>query len=101
MPLLAPGPRTVCWHPARGPKGRPLAALAEADNPVFYVGGGILLADASEELEALADTMQMPIAHSLMGKGAVRDVHPLVLGMTGFWGGWPNSLRVRPTPILR
>ena len=65
---------------------RIIDALAEADNPVFYVGGGILLADASEELEALADTMQMPIAHSLMGKGAVRDDHPLVLGMTGFWG---------------
>jgi len=65
---------------------RIIDALAEADNPVFYVGGGILLADASEELEALADTMQIPIAHSLMGKGAVRDDHPLVLGMTGFWG---------------
>mgnify|MGYP001204980528 CR=1 FL=1 len=61
-------------------------ALASSDSPVLYVGGGILLAGASEELEAFADTMQIPIAHSLMGKGAVRDDHPLVLGMTGFWG---------------
>ena len=65
---------------------RIIDTLVEAENPVLYVGGGILLADASAELEAFADTMQMPIAHSLMGKGAVRDDHPLVLGMTGFWG---------------
>jgi len=61
-------------------------ALGEADNPVIYGGGGILLAQASEELRAFVDHMQIPVAHSLMGKGALRDDHPLVLGMTGFWG---------------
>ena len=30
--------------------------------------------------------MGVPVAHSLMGKGALSDDHPLVLGMTGFWG---------------
>lgn len=60
--------------------------LAEARRPVLYVGGGILLAKASEELRQFADHMQIPVAHSLMGKGALRDDHPLVLGMTGFWG---------------
>lgn len=61
-------------------------ALAKADNPVAYVGGGILLAQASEELRAFVEHMGLPVAHSLMGKGALRDDHPLVLGMTGFWG---------------
>lgn len=60
--------------------------LAEADSPVIYAGGGILLAKASEELQAFVDHMGLPVAHSLMGKGALRDDHPLVLGMTGFWG---------------
>ena len=32
------------------------------------------------------DHMQIPVAHSLMGKGMLPDDHPLVLGMTGFWG---------------
>ncbi len=63
-----------------------VTALAQADQPVAYVGGGILLAQASDELRDFADHMGLPIAHSLMGKGAVRDDHPLVLGMTGFWG---------------
>ncbi|MDH3659045.1 MAG: thiamine pyrophosphate-binding protein [Alphaproteobacteria bacterium] len=65
---------------------RIVTALGEAHNPVLYAGGGILLARASEELKAFVDHMQIPVAHSLMGKGALRDDHPLVLGMTGFWG---------------
>jgi acetolactate synthase-1/2/3 large subunit len=60
--------------------------LAEAERPVLYVGGGVLLARASRELEAFVDHMGIPVAHSLMGKGALSDDHPLVLGMSGFWG---------------
>ncbi len=60
--------------------------LAKAEGPVIYAGGGILLAKASEELREFVDHMQIPVAHSLMGKGLLRDDHPLVLGMTGFWG---------------
>jgi acetolactate synthase I/II/III large subunit len=60
--------------------------LLEAKNPLMYVGGGILLADAAEEMRALAEHLSLPVAHSLMGKGALPDDHPLILGMTGFWG---------------
>ncbi len=61
-------------------------ALAEAERPVIYVGGGVVSAYASEELVKLAEALEVPFAHTLMGKGAVRDDHPLLLGMTGFWG---------------
>ena len=61
-------------------------SLAKAEKPVAYVGGGILLAQASEELREFVEHMGLPVAHSLMGKGALRDDHPLVMGMTGFWG---------------
>jgi acetolactate synthase-1/2/3 large subunit len=61
-------------------------ALAEAERPVIYVGGGVVGAHASEELFALAEALEVPFAHTLMGKGAVQDAHPLLLGMTGFWG---------------
>jgi acetolactate synthase-1/2/3 large subunit len=60
--------------------------IAEARQPVIYAGGGILLADAAEELRAFASHFSLPVAHSLMGKGALPDDHPLTLGMTGFWG---------------
>jgi acetolactate synthase-1/2/3 large subunit len=60
--------------------------LAEAERPVLHAGGGVLLARASDELARFVDHMAIPVAHSLMGKGALDDDHPLVLGMTGFWG---------------
>ncbi|MEH7121108.1 thiamine pyrophosphate-binding protein [Neobacillus vireti] len=63
-----------------------IRTLANAKNPVFYVGGGIILADAAKELRELVNHLNIPVAHSLMGKGAVSDDHPLTLGMTGFWG---------------
>ena len=63
-----------------------IKVLIEAEKPVLYVGGGILLADAADELKKLVDHLAIPVAHTLMGKGALPDDHPLVLGMTGFWG---------------
>jgi acetolactate synthase-1/2/3 large subunit len=65
---------------------RIVRTLGEASSPVLYVGGGIVLAKATEELQSFVDHMGIPVAHSLMGKGAIPDDHPLVLGMTGFWG---------------
>src|ERR1051325_8442002 len=61
-------------------------ALAEAQRPVLYAGGGGLSARATAELVALAEALELPIAHTLMGTGCVRSDHPLLLGMTGFWG---------------
>ncbi len=61
-------------------------ALAAAHNPVLYVGGGVISAGAAGELAALAERLEIPVAHTLMGKGAMREDHPLLLGMTGFWG---------------
>lgn len=61
-------------------------ALLRARKPVLYVGGGVLIADAAEELRAFVDHLGIPVAHSLMGKGALPDDHALTLGMTGFWG---------------
>lgn len=60
--------------------------LLDASHPVLYVGGGVVAADAAAELAEFAELLSLPVAHSLMGKGAVPDDNPLVLGMTGFWG---------------
>jgi acetolactate synthase-1/2/3 large subunit len=60
--------------------------LLMAKKPVIYAGGGVLLAKASAELRDLVDLLSLPVAHSLMGKGALPDDHPFILGMTGFWG---------------
>lgn len=60
--------------------------LVNAENPVLHAGGGILLAQASEELAALAEFLDIPVSRTLMGQGCLSDRHPLMLGQTGFWG---------------
>jgi acetolactate synthase-1/2/3 large subunit len=66
--------------------GEIVRRLVAASRPLLYAGGGVLLADAAAELRELVDHLQIPVAHTLMGKGALPDDHPFVLGMTGFWG---------------
>lgn len=62
------------------------AALATAEQPVIYAGGGVHISGATTELVALAEALKAPVAHSLMGKGRLPDTHPLLLGTTGYWG---------------
>ncbi|MCX5280986.1 thiamine pyrophosphate-binding protein [Streptomyces sp. NPDC060011] len=61
-------------------------ALVNAERPLIYFGGGLRTPEAKQALLALADHLDIPLAHSLMGKGAIPDRHPLLLGMPGFWG---------------
>ncbi|MFB4309512.1 thiamine pyrophosphate-binding protein [Actinomadura sp. GTD37] len=69
------------------PVARRIAArLAGAERPLIYLGGGLRGAAGRDALLSLAGHLDIPIAHSLMGKGAVPDDHPLLLGMPGFWG---------------
>ena len=65
---------------------RVVSALAAAKRPVLYSGGGVVSARAGAELAALAEALEIPIAHTLMGTSVVPSDHPLLLGMTGFWG---------------
>ncbi|MGH3875511.1 MAG: thiamine pyrophosphate-binding protein [Actinophytocola sp.] len=61
-------------------------ALVGAERPLIYVGGGLRNDPGRQALRRLAEHLDIPIAHSLMAKGTVDDRHPLVMGMTGFWG---------------
>ncbi len=63
-----------------------VAALASAEHPVLYAGGGVISARATQELAAFAEALELPVAHTLMGKGCMHEDHPLLLGQTGFWG---------------
>jgi acetolactate synthase I/II/III large subunit len=51
--------------------------LSTCSFPVLYAGGGAVASDASLELQALAEKLQMPIVMGENGKGAVSDRHPL------------------------
>ncbi|MFD3377577.1 MULTISPECIES: thiamine pyrophosphate-binding protein [unclassified Streptomyces] len=60
--------------------------LLSAERPLIYFGGGLREPAARQALLALAEHLDIPLAHSLMGKGTLPDSHPLLLGMPGFWG---------------
>ncbi|NLY36232.1 MAG: thiamine pyrophosphate-binding protein [Tissierellia bacterium] len=74
--------------PALAPSAAKVIAekLINAKNPIIHAGGGILLADASKELQALVEFLDIPVSRTLMGQGCISDTHPLMLGQTGFWG---------------
>ncbi|GAB3458874.1 acetolactate synthase large subunit [Kineococcus endophyticus] len=60
--------------------------IAASERPVLYVGGGVIKADASAELRALADLTGIPAVTTLMARGALPDSHPNHLGMPGMHG---------------
>jgi acetolactate synthase I/II/III large subunit len=61
-------------------------ALANARRPVVYAGGGVVNADASEELRELAGAGRLPVTCTLMGLGAFPARHAQWLGMLGMHG---------------
>jgi acetolactate synthase-1/2/3 large subunit len=68
---------------------RIVETLAEARNPVLYAGGGVtssLAIGAPALLAELAELLELPVSHTLMGKGCLPDGHALLAGQTGFWG---------------
>jgi acetolactate synthase-1/2/3 large subunit len=75
-------------------------ALASADRPILYAGGGVISARATSELAALAEALELPVAHTLMGKGCLRDDHPLLLGQTGFWGTPLSNEKCRTADLI-
>ena len=61
-------------------------ALANARRPIFYTGGGVVLANASEELRELVASDQFPVTSTLMGLGAFPASSDRFLGMLGMHG---------------
>src|SRR5687768_7788660 len=80
--------------------GRIVEMLATAKRPLLYVGGGVLSARATAELTALADALDVPVAHTLMGKGCLHHDHPLLLGQSGFWGTPIANDRCRTADVI-
>jgi len=83
------------WKPPK--RGHPrqikeaAKALAKAERPVLYVGGGTLNADACDELRSLAETGRLPVITTLMGKSAFPETHELFFGWPGMHGPkWSN-----------
>ncbi|MBU6352842.1 MAG: acetolactate synthase large subunit [Actinomycetales bacterium] len=62
------------------------ALIAESSKPVFYIGGGVIKANAAKQLVQLAELVGAPVVTTLMARGAFPDSHQLHLGMPGMHG---------------
>jgi acetolactate synthase-1/2/3 large subunit len=60
--------------------------IAESRRPLLYLGGGVITANAHEEIKQLAELFNIPVTTTLMGIGAFDEHHPLALGMLGMHG---------------
>jgi acetolactate synthase-1/2/3 large subunit len=61
-------------------------ALAQAERPLIYAGGGVINGEASEQLRKFADTYKIPVVTTLMGIGAYDTTEPRALHMLGMHG---------------
>ncbi|MFV0459612.1 MAG: acetolactate synthase large subunit [Actinomycetales bacterium] len=78
------------YRPVTRPHGKQVREaarlLVSSRRPVLYVGGGVIKAEASDELRDLVDLTGVPVVTTLMARGALPDSHPSHLGMPGMHG---------------
>lgn len=74
--------------------------ITESQRPVLYVGGGVVRAEASEELMKLAKTIGAPVVTTLTARGAYPDSDPQNLGMPGMHGTVPAVTAMQKADLL-
>lgn len=87
-------------EPNRRQLRKVVALLRNSARPLFYSGGGVISADASEELTWLARNLNIPVTSTLMGLGAFPGDDPLWLGMLGMHGTYAANMAIGHTDIL-
>ena len=98
-PIELPG-----YSPPRAARARQVDAALElirkSKRPIILAGHGISMAGANRELAQLAEKAQIPIALTLLGKGAISEHHPLCLGMMGMHGGAEVNHAIQEADLL-
>jgi acetolactate synthase-1/2/3 large subunit len=74
--------------------------LLQAERPMIYSGGGVILANASNELNGLVDKLGFPITNTLMGLGAYRASSGHYLGMPGMHGTYEANMAMQHCDVL-
>ncbi len=74
--------------------------IEESKKPLLIAGGGIISANASEELKKFIETAEIPVTFTLMGLGSLPVDHPMSLGMLGMHGTKYANYAVVETDLL-
>ncbi len=79
---------------------RVVSFIKESKKPFVFVGGGVIAADASDELKKFVHKIHVPVADSLMGKGAFDGSDSLYTGMLGMHGTKASNFGVSKCDLL-
>ena len=71
-----------------------------AERPIILAGHGIMMSGATDELLHLVDVSGVPVALTLLGKGALPESHPLSLGMMGMHGSATSNYSIQEADLL-
>lgn len=74
--------------------------IVAAKRPLFFIGGGVVAANATQELGCLARTLSIPVVSSLMGLGAFPADDPLWLGMLGMHGTYAANKAISNADVI-
>jgi len=74
--------------------------IEKSEKPFVFVGGGVIAANASEELKEFVEKIDAPVTDSLMGKGAYDGTNPRYTGMLGMHGTKTSNLGVSQCDLL-
>ncbi|KVE39183.1 acetolactate synthase 3 catalytic subunit [Burkholderia sp. TSV86] len=77
-----------------------VSLLLAAKRPYIYTGGGIVLAEASRELNQFADLLGYPVTNTLMGLGGYRASDKKFLGMLGMHGTYEANMAMQHCDVL-
>jgi acetolactate synthase-1/2/3 large subunit len=77
-----------------------LQYLINAERPMIYTGGGVILANAAPELNQLVDTLGYPCINTLMGLGGMRADSPNFLGMPGMHGMYEANMAMQNADVI-
>ncbi len=75
-------------------------AIHSAKKPVLYVGGGVVISGADQELRKMVEMLEIPVTTTLMGMTAFPTSHPLNLGMLGMHGTAAANYAVTEADLL-
>jgi len=79
-------------RPGRDDVARAAAVLAKAERPLILAGGGIHLSEAWDSLQNFAESLNVPVAHTMSGKGSIACSHDLSAGLFGRYSRIANDL---------
>ncbi len=72
----------------------------EAERPFIYSGGGVIAANASEELRAFVELIDAPTVCTVMGLGALPSEHPNFISMPGMHGSYAANMGMTNTDLI-